>query len=89
MILIFVPSARLPSLHTASVSRRLALAPDGRAYLDVVSPVNSWEEGLERDYKPPQIKASKMMRKRSGVVPDLEERVAARESPFVVYHGAR
>lgn len=78
MLLVFVPSARLPSLHTASVGRRLALAPDGRAYLDVATAVTSWEEAKERDYQPPQIRATRMM-KRSAHFAEVEERSATGE----------
>ena len=62
LMLTFVPSARLPSLHDASVSRRLALAPDGRAYFDVANTVESWEEAREREYQPPQVR-TKIMKK--------------------------
>ncbi|WVQ82934.1 hypothetical protein IAT38_005070 [Cryptococcus sp. DSM 104549] len=62
LILVFVPAARLPSLRAASASRRLALSPDGHAYVDVANPVDSWSAAKDRDYRPPQIKASRMMR---------------------------
>ena len=77
LMLVFVPSARLPSLHSASVSRRLKLAPDGRAYLDVVRGANSWEDARDRDYQPPQIRV-KQMNKR---VPSREKRAVPRELP--------
>lgn len=63
LLLVLVPAARLPSLRAASISRRLALDTDGRAYFDLDQPVNSWSEARERDYKPPQIKASHMLRR--------------------------
>ena len=77
LMLLFVPSVRLPSLNTASIGRRLALASDGRAALNVVNAVHGWEEAKERDYQPPQIKAVHMM-KRSA--PRVEERAAVRKS---------
>ena len=76
LLLLFVPSVRLPSLYTASIGRHLALAPDGRAALDVANAVRGWEKATERVYEPPQIKTANMM-KRSA--PRLEERRAARE----------
>lgn len=63
MMLVFVPSARLPSLSMASTSRRLALATDARAYSDVVNGVSSWDEAKERDYAPPQIRVPSMMKR--------------------------
>ena len=61
-ILIFVPSARLPSLHSASVSRRLALSSEGKAYVDLMDPVTSWEESRDRGYIPPQIYSDRIKR---------------------------
>jgi hypothetical protein len=66
MILAFVPAARLPSLRAASISRRLALAPDIRAYLDVESMPRSWSDVLDRDYQPPQIRSPNMMKRGFG-----------------------
>jgi hypothetical protein len=63
MLLVFVPAARLPSLHTASVARRLALDTEGFAYNDVVNPITSHQDALDRDYVPPQIKAAHMMKR--------------------------
>ncbi|KAK8844845.1 hypothetical protein IAR55_006695 [Kwoniella newhampshirensis] len=63
LILVFVPAARLPSLRAASASRRLALSPDGRAYFDIESPVDSWSAARDRDYRPPQVKAAHMLRR--------------------------
>jgi hypothetical protein len=63
IILTFVPGARLPSLKAASISRRLALAPDGRAYVDVANEPRSWTDAIDRDYTPPQIRAPHMMKR--------------------------
>ncbi|WRT63139.1 uncharacterized protein IL334_000042 [Kwoniella shivajii] len=62
MLMVFVPSARLPSLRAAGMSRRLALDPNGRAYIDTQS-VTSWTDARDKDYRPPQIKAPHMMRR--------------------------
>ncbi|WVF67003.1 hypothetical protein IAT40_001746 [Kwoniella sp. CBS 6097] len=62
LLLVYVPSARLPSLRAASLSGRLALDPTGKAFIDV-QPVTSWKDAREKDYRPPQIKASHMMRR--------------------------
>jgi len=63
VVLVWVPGTRIPSLRDASVGRRLAMDNDGRAWLDVVNPINSWSEGKERDYQPAKIKSSKMMKR--------------------------
>jgi len=63
MVLVFVPAARLPSMRTASVSRRLALAEDGRAYYDIEKPVSSWNEAKDRDYRPPQIRTPHIVKR--------------------------
>jgi hypothetical protein len=68
LILTFVPGARLPSLKAASISRRLALAPDGRAYVDVANEPNSWTDAVDRDYAPPQIRAPHMMKRSRSVL---------------------
>ncbi|WWD22604.1 hypothetical protein CI109_107097 [Kwoniella shandongensis] len=63
LILVFVPAARIPSLRAAGASRRLAMSPDGTAYLDIESPIDSWTAARDRDYRPPQIKAVHMMKR--------------------------
>ncbi|WVW81180.1 hypothetical protein I302_103171 [Kwoniella bestiolae CBS 10118] len=62
LLLIFVPAARLPSLRAAGMSRRLALDPNGKAFIDVEG-ITSWSDARDKDYKPPQIKAPHMMRR--------------------------
>lgn len=84
MLLIFVPSARLPSLREASMSRRLALDSNGRAYYDVHNQVSSWQDARDRDYVPPKIRAPHMMKR--VVIPEMAlERVAQRTSASVSY----
>ena len=73
MILVFFPVARLPSLRAAHAGRRLALAEDGRAFLDVDNAVTGWDKG----YRPPQIGMGKMM-KRTPI--PVEWLASARES---------
>ncbi|OCF43459.1 hypothetical protein I317_02759 [Kwoniella heveanensis CBS 569] len=92
LLLVYVPSARLPSLRAASMSRRLALDPSGKAFIDV-QPVTSWEDAREKDYRPPQIKASHMMRraieakKNSKPAPHpLASRPALRARPLPASH---
>ncbi|OCF72396.1 hypothetical protein I204_06775 [Kwoniella mangroviensis CBS 8886] len=69
LLLVFVPSARLPSLRAAGMSRRLALDPNGKAFIDVEG-ITSWSDARDKDYRPPQIKAPHMMRRA------LEEKAA-------------
>lgn len=72
MLLVYVPEARLPSLKAASASRRLALSSDGRAYYDIANKVNTWEEGKDRDYRPPQVRVKNM--KRAALPPPSTDR---------------
>lgn len=72
VLLVYVPEARLPSLKAASASRRLALSTDGRAYYDVANQVNTWEEGKDRDYRPPQVRVKNM--KRAALPPPSTDR---------------
>ncbi|WWC90277.1 uncharacterized protein L201_005210 [Kwoniella dendrophila CBS 6074] len=71
LLLIFVPSSRLPSLKAASLSRRLALDSNGKAFITITdissNSINSFQDAKDQDYKPPQIKAAHMM-KRSSMV---------------------
>ncbi|ORY26961.1 hypothetical protein BCR39DRAFT_539550 [Naematelia encephala] len=76
LLLILVPAARLPSLRAASVSRRLALDEDGRAYYDINHKVGSFEEARDRDYTPPQIRVPKLS-KRAVVPPGALELLTA------------
>ncbi|WWC67383.1 uncharacterized protein I206_101291 [Kwoniella pini CBS 10737] len=62
LLLVFVPSARLPSLRAAGMSRRLALDPNGKAFIDIQG-VTSWSDARDKDYRPPQIKAPHMMKR--------------------------
>jgi hypothetical protein len=80
MILILVPASRLPSLRDASVSRRLALAEDGKAFMDVMHPVKSWVEGKDRDYVPAKVKSTKMMKR--GSMPEDRAVVPRKRSYF-------
>ena len=80
-MMVCVPSAHLPSLHSAAISRRLALAPDGRAFYEATNVVSSWEEARERDYVPPQIKAHHMMKRGMGV--DVSNGPIAARQPLV------
>jgi len=60
-------------VHATSVSPRLALAEDGRAYIDVLDPIKGFEDAKDRDYLPPQIYAGR-----------LDQQVkSARVAPFV------
>jgi hypothetical protein len=82
LILTFVPGARLPSLKAASISRRLALAPDGRAYVDVANEPRSWTDAIDRDYTPPQIRAPHMMKRSRSLLSarrELDSMVPHRE----------
>ncbi|WVR03024.1 hypothetical protein IAU60_000013 [Kwoniella sp. DSM 27419] len=62
LLLVFVPSARLPSLRAAGMSRRIALDTSGQALGDI-QPVTGWADARDRDYVPPQIRPSRMMRR--------------------------
>lgn len=64
LLLTYVPKARLPSLRAAAMSRRLALHPDGRAYLEEFEqPAGSFQAARDRDYVPPKIMAPHMLRR--------------------------
>jgi hypothetical protein len=78
IILVYIPSARLPSLRAASASRRLALASDGRAYYDVMDPVSGWSEARDREYVPPQVFANRLS-PRAGLREPIVKRARARE----------
>jgi len=80
MLLVYVPGSRLPSLHTASVSRRLAMASDGRAYVDVLDPIKGWQDAKDRDYVPPQIFAGRLDRRVEAARVAPVVRVPTRES---------
>ncbi|WWC57514.1 uncharacterized protein I303_100046 [Kwoniella dejecticola CBS 10117] len=74
LLLVFVPSARLPSLRAASMSRRLALDPNGKAFIDFDG-ISSWSDARDKDYRPPQVKAPHMMRR------DFEKKAAPTPHP--------
>jgi hypothetical protein len=74
MLLVYVPQARLPSLKAATSSRRLALADDGKAFYDLSNVVNSFGEARDRDYRPPQVRVTKV--KRSAIPPPSVNRNA-------------
>lgn len=75
MLLVYVPGARLPSLKAASSSRRLALSTDGRAYYDLANVVNSVEQAVDRDYRPPQVRVTHV--KRAALPPPSTDRLTA------------
>jgi hypothetical protein len=75
LLLVYVPEARFPSLKAASSSRRLALSTDGRAYYDLAHAVNSFDEALDRDYRPPQVRTTKA--KRAALPPPSTDRETA------------
>lgn len=77
-IVVWIPSARLPSLRAASASRRLALSSDGRAYYDIAEPVSSWEDAKDRSYVPPQVFAGRLDR-RNAVLSAAAQRVSVRK----------
>ena len=80
-VLVSYPSTRLPSLRTAAVSKRLALASNGRAYYEALHPVESWSDARERDYVPPQIKAHHMMKRAEGLGITVAQPTAPGEYP--------
>jgi hypothetical protein len=75
MLLVYVPEARFPSLKAATSSRRLALSNDGRAYYDLANTVNSFNEALDRDYRPPQVRVTHV--KRAALPPPSTDRQTA------------
>lgn len=73
-ILIFVPSARPPSLFLGDIAKRIALVPEAQ-YVNVNVDVNAleWEGmGEEREYQPPHKKTAWMLK---GIRPKKETEV--------------
>lgn len=78
LILVYIPGARLPSFHASALTRRFSFDLSTRTHS--IAELSSWQESLDRDYSPPQIRAPHMLR-RAFSGSELERTVPPRKSP--------